>query len=351
MDSGEWIHPAVRPRRIGLCGGTRIRPENALFAENLGSELAVEEGLVLVTGGFKCFVNDADRPSADWSFIKGTCEWLRMRGHAVEKRIETLLPDPVKEPPDIVRFKEGIIVNLQGRSLQARRFRLVGSVDTLVAVEGSNGTKEIIDLALALEKPILPLPFTCGAAATRWHENKPLICEWFDISEKTARMWETTALSKCTEAQIAAMSKSVKQYLLHQLRRKCFIMMPFGSDFLPLYDKAIKPAIETSGFLPIRTDQLDLVGDVVAALHGAIRTSACGLAVITGNNANVMYELGLAHAQGKHVILLCEFADGRYILPALPYDLRNESVVGYRGGEWASLEQAIRAVLDKLKGK
>ncbi len=289
---------------------------------------------MLVTGGFKGFVHDAGSPSGDWSFVKGACASLKARGDAMENHIETLLADPEKDSSNIVRFKEGIVTHLYGRSLQSRRFKLVGSVDVMVAIEGAKGTREVIDLALALEKPILPLPFTGGVAGVRWHENKAIICEWFEIDPETALAWEALSLRDLAGEQIAALSRAVRQHLLHQLKRKCFVMMPFGPEFLPLYCQAIKPEIETCGFLPVRIDQLDLVGDVVSALYGAIRTSTCGLAVITGNNANVMYELGLSHAQGKQVILLCEFAAGDQMLPELPYDLRHESVIGYRHGDW-----------------
>lgn len=347
-NSIEPLNPIVRPRRIGLCGGTTVEPENAVFAESLGRELVTEEGLILVTGGLKCFIKDPDKPSADWSFVHGAIE--NLENIPIERKIETLLPDPSNEPLRAVRFKEGTVITLKGRSLQSRRFKLVGSVDILVAIEGSKGTREIIDLAFALEKPVLPLPFTGGIAQQRWNENKKLIYEWFEIDKSTAKMWEELSLKDMAGSEIVSLAKSVKQYLLHQLRRKCFIMMPFGEEFLPLYHIAIKTAVEEAGFLPVRTDHLDLVGDVVGALHSAIRMSTCGLAVITGNNANVMYELGLAHAQAKPVILLCEKKTNSGDLPEVPYDLKHESIIGYTKNNLNGLKQSIYNVLCQLKG-
>ncbi len=165
-------------------------------------------------------------------------------------------------------------------------FKLVYSVDTLVALEGAKGTREIIDLALALEKPVLPLPFTGGVALLRWNENGKLIHEWFEIDPAAAQSWERISLKTKSQSQILALAKSVKHRLLHQLRRKCFVMMLFAREFLPIYQEAIKPAIEEAASLPVRTDQLDLVGDVVGALQAAIRSSSCGIAVVTRSNAN-----------------------------------------------------------------
>lgn len=347
----EPIHPVVRTRRIGLCGGTRITTENAAFAEALGAELVMEQGMVLVTGGFKCFAYSPETPSGDWSFVAGARERLRGEHISTDRKIETLLPDPNNEPPRTVRFSEGTVITLKGRSLQSRRFKIVGSVDTLVAIEGARGTREIIDLALALEKPVLPLPFTGGVALLRWNENRKLIHEWFEIDRATAETWESLTLTGMSRNQILSLAKSVKRHLLHQLRRKCFVMMPFASEFFPIYQNAIKPAVEEVGFLPVRTDQLDLVGDVVGALHAAIRSSACGIAVITRNNANVMYELGLAHAQAKPVLLVCEKDAGSSGLPVLPYDLRHESVLPYSNGELDTLRVTIRGVLEQLKSR
>jgi len=53
----ESLHPVVRIRHIGLCGGTKITPENAVFAEALGGKLVMEQRMTLVTGGFKCFIH------------------------------------------------------------------------------------------------------------------------------------------------------------------------------------------------------------------------------------------------------------------------------------------------------
>ncbi|MCC6155345.1 MAG: hypothetical protein IT367_16370 [Candidatus Hydrogenedentes bacterium] len=308
-----------------------------------------EQGLILVTGGFKCFAQSPETPSGDWSFVTGARDRLRSEHLSTDRKIETLLPDPNSEPARTVRFSEGTVVTLKGRSLQSRRFKLVGSVDTLVAIEGARGTREIIDLALALEKPVLPLPFTGGVALLRWNENRKLIHEWFEIDKATAETWEKLSLPGLSRNQLYELAKSVKHRLLHQLRRKCFIMMPFASEFFPVYQEAIKPAVEGIGFLPIRTDQIDLVGDVVGALHSAIRSSACAIAVITGNNANVMYELGLAHAQAKPVVLICEMEAGGSGLPELPYDLRHESVIAYSNSELPTLRATIRSVLEQLK--
>ena len=126
-------------------------------------------------------------------------------------------------------------------------------------------------------------------------------------------------------------------------------MMPFSSEYLPLYEQSVKLAIVEQGFEAVRTDHLNLVGNVVEVLRGAINSCDCAIAVITGHNPNVMYELGLAHAQGKPVILLAECDLDEAQFKDLPFDLRNEYVIGYKQ-DWASLREKISVVLKQVLG-
>jgi hypothetical protein len=101
------------------------------------------------------------------------------------------------------------------------------------------------------------------------------------------------------------------------------------------------------GFTPVRADQMNLVGNAVQALRDAIDACDGAVAILTGFNANVMYELGLAHAQGKRAILLCEFLPKEQRLPDLPFDLRNEYVIGY-SADWSSLRSCLGEVLEQF---
>lgn len=336
----------LRRRCVGVCGGTRISATNAAFCKRLGQELAREEGLTIMTGGFRHFADNPGQPSADWATVEGALERLQASGIPAEMRINTLLPD--KDLSNIVRFEAGKTHVLRKRSLQARRFTVVNAADALVAVQGSKGTREMIDLAFALEKPCLPLPFTGGISQERWAENRDVILESFDIDIETATRMQSVDLGALSDEPLAELARAIMRLLLRRLKRKCFVMMPFSDDYLPLYENAIKPAILKHGFQPVRADHLNLVGNAVEILRAAISSCDCAVAVITRNNPNVMYELGFAHSQGKPAILVCEsqrlesqqFED-------LPFDLRNEYVIGY-SGRAENLQQQIAMVLQEL---
>jgi hypothetical protein len=97
-----------------------------------------------------------------------------------------------------------------------------------------------------------------------------------------------------------------------------FVLMPFTekwSDYI--WKEQIKKVIEVIDFRPLicrRAD--DLFGhDVMHDIYESIIMARIIIADITSRNANVFYELGLAHAFGKDVILLSQSEE--YI----PFDL------------------------------
>jgi hypothetical protein len=84
----------------------------------------------------------------------------------------------------------------------------------------------------------------------------------------------------------------------------CFVMTPFKEPYDSIYQKILTPAIAEAGLVPVRADQILRPGDAVAQIWNAIREADICVADISETNPNVMYELGLAHAMQKQVILL-----------------------------------------------
>jgi hypothetical protein len=338
-------HYALRHRRICVCGGTLHTPERVTFCKRLGWELAGEKSFIFITGGFRSGLKEPNLYSADYATIIGARNRFNTEKIQLTSRIETFLPE--MDTPDIKRFRIGKVHILHNRTRQARRFTLVGASDAIVAVEGHENTREIIDLSFALEKPCLPLPFAGGVSVKRWHENRSLIQEWFSIDTKTAREIEKIQLDTLSQERINNLARRIKELLSYKIKRKCFIIMPFDSDYLPLYLQAIKPAVLKCGFTPIRADHLNLVGNAVEVLHQAINTCDCAIAVITTFNPNVMYELGFSHALKKPIIILCKGSKNRGRIPLLPFDLRNEFVIDYTD-DLKSLQNNIINVLQEL---
>jgi hypothetical protein len=111
----------------------------------------------------------------------------------------------------------------------------------------------------------------------------------------------------------------------------CFVMMPFGSWFDRYYQEIYVPAIKEAGLEPVRADELFSTGSVVEQIWEQIGKARVLLADLTGKNANVFYELGLAHAAKKPVVFTAVAVDD------VPFDLRHLRVIVYevREPEWA----------------
>lgn len=352
MNTTGGLPDPPQRRRVGLCGGTQLEPATARFCEALGAELAKDDCLQLVTGGFKHLAARPDTPSSDWSFVRGAEAYLASpQNEGAGASFETMLPDLRFESNDVVRFERGAVRRLTGRSLQARRFQLVRSVDALVSTAGRAGTRGMIELAFALDVPVLPLPFTGGESCVLWRENRDVICAWFGISTATARDWERVDLAQLTVTDLQCLAAKVVVHLRRQLRRHCLVIMPFESTYDRLYLQAIEPAIRSVRLEPFRLDRLHLVGNVVDALRAAARTCVAGVAILTGSNPNVTYEIGLLHAQGKPVVLACRIDPKTRRLPTLPYDLQVESVIGYANSNLRALREEIKASLAQRFGK
>jgi nucleoside 2-deoxyribosyltransferase len=69
------------------------------------------------------------------------------------------------------------------------------------------------------------------------------------------------------------------------------------------YQETVKPAVEEMGYAPIRIDREANEGNIFEIYEERLQDSDIILADITEANPNVMYELGIAHAQNFRTIL------------------------------------------------
>lgn len=120
----------------------------------------------------------------------------------------------------------------------------------------------------------------------------------------------------------------------------CFVMMPFGQWMDAYYREIYVPAIREAGLEPVRADELFSTGSVIEQIWEQISRAKVLLADLTGKNANVFYELGLAHAANKPVV----FTTGT--LEDVPFDLRHLRVAVYdiRDPAWGEKLKTTLAV-------
>lgn len=145
------------------------------------------------------------------------------------------------------------------------------------------------------------------------------------------------------DEKLASERRISKQPRVRAYLETCFVMMPFGNWFDKYYQDVYMPSIREAGFEPVRADELFSSGSVVEQIWEQIKKARVLLADLTERNANVFYELGLAHAARKPVVFTAPKADD------VPFDLRHLRVIIYdiREPEWAA--GLRKSVTDYLK--
>lgn len=99
--------------------------------------------------------------------------------------------------------------------------------------------------------------------------------------------------------------------------------MPFDESFTVIYEQLIKDPFEKAGFSVFRADDIESQQNILSDVVTAITTSDVIIADLTDSNPNVYYELGLAHALLKPVVLLTQD------IGSVPFDLRSYRMLEY----------------------
>ncbi len=104
----------------------------------------------------------------------------------------------------------------------------------------------------------------------------------------------------------------------------CFVVQPFNPPFGDYYDKVYRPAIEKAGLTAMRADaDIFGTGKIMDQIWSGIKAAKVLVAEMTSRNPNVFYELGLAHALNKPVVLVSSNEND------VPFDLQHIRVIYY----------------------
>jgi nucleoside 2-deoxyribosyltransferase len=101
-------------------------------------------------------------------------------------------------------------------------------------------------------------------------------------------------------------------------RLSAFVIMPFDSEFDAVYTDLLSKPLEDAGFNVSRADDVDTRQNVLADVVRGIADADLVVADLTTLNANVFYELGLAHAMGIPTVLVAH----QDAAEEIPFDLR-----------------------------
>lgn len=222
---------------IAIYGGTELSAAESWFIVSLTHALLTKLDVIVVTGGFHYNDKVPGEISTDFSVLQGAKRYAAEKGILLQDCFATWLPDPeVENDPQkkkVTRFKEGEIRELTGESAQARRFSMVRDVDAVITVKGKRHTLMVLDFALTMNKPALPLAFTNGDSREFWNKHKDSIRNWFDITADFTAELEVKEIKflappqkeEIIEKIITAINKGLEKELTNEtyytaLRRK-----------------------------------------------------------------------------------------------------------------------------------
>jgi hypothetical protein len=158
---------------------------------------------------------------------------------------------------------------------------------------------------------------------------------------------------KATEEQLSALPRPDFVFgfpLSHPPRkngetRRAFVAMPYRPSWFPAVRDAITGAAASTGFAAEVSLDLGAPGLIPNQIWTGIRFAEVVVADITGNNPNVFYELGLAHALGKEVILLAQGDEHA------PFDVSTSRVLRYDINALAALAANLQSAFASVPAR
>lgn len=134
-----------------------------------------------------------------------------------------------------------------------------------------------------------------------------------DVSQQLSGVVESTeALQKVAKTVKASAADS------------CFVLMPFSAPLGNHYVLIYEPAIQKAGLRAVRADaDIFATGKIMDQVWTGINAAKVLVAEMTSRNPNVFYELGIAHALKKPVVLISSNEED------VPFDVRHIRVIYY----------------------
>lgn len=119
------------------------------------------------------------------------------------------------------------------------------------------------------------------------------------------------------------------------------VMMPFAAEFDAVHE-AIRGACEKVGFRCYRADDIWEDSTFIQDIFDLIFVAAIVVVDFTGKNPNVLYETGISHTLGKHLVPLTQNMDH------IPSDLRAHRALRYLANK-EGLDELQNRLADRLK--
>jgi hypothetical protein len=317
-----------------------------LFARALGQSLMelARPRAVLITGG---------RPQrggfVDEAVVQGA---LDVVGDDAYDRIVTL-PDPDHNPEHEAAltptFRKTRVIGALSGARQSRRFEMVLAADAVVSIAGKRAVREMIMLARALGRPVLPLPFAGQESEKLW--RKPTRDEG-ERFERAAAQWDSADRGSDLRRFAPAVAETVKD----MASLACFVARPVSGQLSVEQTRALEAALEDASFHWVESAATPGAGRIPELMLRQIREAFVVVALLSDEryavadrgaarsvNPNVVYEVGYADGHRRPCILLAASADD------LPFDLQDMRTITYGGREPTEIRRELACHLRALR--
>jgi hypothetical protein len=121
-------------------------------------------------------------------------------------------------------------------------------------------------------------------------------------------------------------------------KKLVFYLTPFSKESQSTFE-VVKDVCIESGFKIAKGDEDFVGGDIFRHIIKHLACARIVIANIDGKNANVFYELGIAHAIGKPVILISKSFD-------VPFDIKGNNIVCYKDDD--QLRVMLKSQIQKV---
>ncbi len=340
----------MRKPRVCIYGGTALPEPAPAFVTELACTILKKSPSVIVTGGFLHFADSADALSTDLAALKGARKHARAAGVSLRDCFEAWLPEPHldrnRERGGVARMSEeehGITVRKMGqKSPLGRRLAMVHDVDVVVTIGGKRHTNEVLEQAMELNVPALPLAFAGGDSREFWKLYRDSVVKWFSLSAEDIQFLEGLKPA-AVAARLPETARTVADLVARARVGRCLVLLPFDEVHDTLFRDVIEPAVESvmicdrldhrAGSAPIRANFVD-----------AVHRACAVIANVTDINPNVMYEIGYTLAKGLEPLFYCQ---NSVVVEQLPVYLRDLNIAVTASSE--DLAQRIRTHLADVR--
>jgi hypothetical protein len=336
---------------VCIYGGTDLKGTSTAFVSALAYEILDSMSAVVVTGGFLHSNDEPKAVSTDSAALEGARRYAEAHGTSPKDCYEAWVPEPsLDRRPDVggaVRMGEGEGVSvrvMRGRTPLGRRLALVAGVDMVITISGHRHTEVVVEQALELGVPVLPIPHAGGDSKDLLTRHRARIAASFDPGALDKCLED---VSKTFEGAPRTAARAVVDLVRTAKVGKCLVLLPYDPEHDELWTATIAPAVARH-MIPVRLDHLPKSDAIYSSFADAMRSSSAVIADITQINENVMYEVGYAHGQGLTPLIYTQDAARLENLPVYFRTLNVRLVSGETPLD-TLIDEYLRSVKDTRK--